>query len=249
MTHDLVDPLPAVVLRTLKARGYPQRELGIPQDWPACEAKVCGALNWCAFDILRSPRARVMLLDDRTAKAVADSNNDDITAAELQHLPHNPCLIEFYRPIEIAEKIKGGVRLRGIGFEAIGDADVPAAVVGFYLDYWESQRQTKARWPATIGIWFGGFNVVTVDGAVRRQIGFEAGSDVEVGITEVCKRVARNLWDFITSRSISYETIKRRQARFTRLENGRSTRRASTLPGLRSLPALPGAREQNDRGR
>ncbi|MBI3861103.1 MAG: hypothetical protein HY290_04325 [Planctomycetia bacterium] len=58
MTHDLVDPLPAVVLRTLKARGYPQRELGIPEDWPACEAKVCGALNWCAFDILRNPASK-----------------------------------------------------------------------------------------------------------------------------------------------------------------------------------------------
>src|SRR5579863_3441989 len=37
--HDLVDPLPAVALRALKARGYPQREL-TPTDWPACEAKV-----------------------------------------------------------------------------------------------------------------------------------------------------------------------------------------------------------------
>ncbi len=65
--HDLVDPLPVVALRTLKTRGYPQREL-TPSDWPACEAKVGYALSWCAYDILRSPQTRVMLLDDTTAK-------------------------------------------------------------------------------------------------------------------------------------------------------------------------------------
>ena len=137
--YGLADPLRVAALKTLKAKGYPQRGL-TADDWPACEAKVGYALSWCAYDILRSSQTRIMLLDDRTAKAVADSKNEPITAAELQHLPHNPCLIEFYRPIEIAEKIKRDVRLCAVGFESIGDPETPAAVVSFYLDYWVSSK-------------------------------------------------------------------------------------------------------------
>ena len=88
-----------------------------------------------------------------------------------------------------------------------------SAVVGFYLDYWESIPHTKARWPATLGIWFGGFTAVTVDGAARKQIGFEPGSSIEGRITKECEKVARNLWDFVTSRSISYDHIKRKKAK------------------------------------
>jgi|GEM_PF-5538119 len=211
MMHGLADRMPVVAMNSLKARGYPQRVPTIPDDWPACETAVCGALNWCSFDILRNPDTQVMLLDDRTAKAVARSRNQGITAAELQHLPHNPCLIEFYRPIEIAETVKHGVRLRAVGFEAVGTEEAPAAVVGFYLDYWQAVPQTGTRWPATLGIWFGGFNVVTIDGSARTQIGFEADSITEAGIMEVCKRVGRNLWDFVTSRSINYEAVKRQR--------------------------------------
>lgn len=209
--HGLVDPLPNVAMQALKAQGYPQRELTVA-EWPPCEAKVCGALNWCCYGILRNPQTQILLLDDRTAKAVADSKNDAITAAELQHLPHNPCLIEFYRPIEIAEKIKRGLRIRAVGFEAIGDDAAPAAVVAFYLDYWQ-KVPTGTRWPATIGIWFGGYTCLTVDRAVRTQVGIESSTSIDAAITEECERVARNLWDFITMRSIRYDRIKRKPAR------------------------------------
>ena len=211
--HDLVDPLPVVAMRALKTRGYPQRELTIAKDWLACHVRVGAALTWSSVNILRSPDTQIMLLDDRTGTEVAHSKNGAITAAELQHLPHNPCLIEFYRPIEIAEFVKRGVRVRAVGFQAIGDTDAPAAAVCFYLDYWDSSSRTGARWPATIDIWFGGFNVVNIDEAARIQIGFPGGSVVEAAITEVCKQVARNLWDFVTSRSIRYEQVRCRPVR------------------------------------
>lgn len=213
MKYDLADRLPVVAMRALKAQGYPNREL-TEADLPRFEAKVSSALNWCSSDILRSPRTRIMLLDDRTAKSVADSRNDPITATELQHLPHNPCLIEFYHPIEIGENIHRGFRVRAVGFEALGDADVPAAVVSFYLDYWVPPViPTAVRCPATLAVWFGGFTFVTVDNTIRTQFGIEPMSSTEKTFTELCKRVSRNLWDFITMRTIRYDHIRRKPAK------------------------------------
>lgn len=211
MKHDLAGPLPTVALQALKALGYPHREPAIDES-PSCVAKVSSALNCCTYNILCNPKTKILLLDDRTAKAVADSKNEPITAAELQDLPHNPCLIEFYRPVEIAEKIKRGLRVRAVGFEAIGDAEAPAAAVAFYLDYWQP-GQPGTRWPATIGVWFGGYTGLTMDHAVRAQLGVQSGSDAEVDFTDECKRIARNLWDFITSRSIRYDQIMRMPAK------------------------------------
>ena len=234
MRHGLADPLPSVALRTLKAHGLPERELTI-DDWSACEPHVSGALNWCAFNILRSSRTQIMLLDDRTAKAVADSDNEPITAAELQALPHNPCLIEFYRPIEIAETLKRGIRLRAVGFESIGDPEFPVAVVGFYLDSWEPVYSQGKRWPATFGIWFGGFTVVTIDRVARTQIGIaEPGSAIEEAFTEKCLRVARNLWDFITMRSVNYDRIKRVKRKPGKSPPLAATKRPQHTPGLQT---------------
>lgn len=209
-SHGLIGHMPTVAISALKASGYPNEEIAAA-DWKVCKEKVGGALNWCALDILWNPETQILLLDDGTAKAVADSSNSVITAAELQHLPFSPCLIEFYRPIEVAEKVKRGVRLRAVGFETIGESEAPAAVVCFYLDYWQTNNRGGARCPATIGIWFGGLNVLTVDRAARIQIGFEPESEIENGITKACLRVARNLWDFVTSRSIRYEQVQRKQ--------------------------------------
>ena len=143
--YDLVDPPPVVALRALVSKGYPHRKLAFA-DYAPCDPKVQGALHWCNFQILGGPETLVMLLDDRTAKAVAASKNEPFTAAELQQLPHNPCLIEFYRPIEIAETIKRGVRLRAhVGFTSIGTIEAPAAVVSFFLDYWESIPSSQQK--------------------------------------------------------------------------------------------------------
>ena len=219
-SHGLMGHLPTEAINALMASGYPHEEIA-PSNLKTCKEKVGGALNWCALDILWNPETHIMLLDDGTAKAIADSSNSEITAAELQHLPHNPCLIEFYRPIEVAEKVKRGVRLRAVGFETIGQSEAPAAVVCFYLDYWQTTNRGGARSPATIGIWFGGLNVLTVDRAARSQIGFESASEIEEGITNACLRVARNLWDFVTSRSIRYEQVQRKPLRHTGTSPGR----------------------------
>lgn len=208
--YGLTEPPTVLAMQALKQLGYPHRELSEEYDLPNCEAKVAGALSWSAVHILQSADTHIMLLDDKTAKAVADSRNSEITAAELQHLPHNPCLIEFYRPIEVAEKVKRGVRLRAVGFEAIGDSEAPAAVVSFYLDYWQTTTQDGGRFPATICTWFGGFCLTMIDTSVRVQIGFERGSQLETLITDACIRIARNLWDFVTSRSIRYEHVQRK---------------------------------------
>src|SRR5262249_34520833 len=120
---------------------------------------------------------------------------------------------EFYRPIEIAESLKRGVRVRAVGFQSIGDANAPAATVSIYLDYWEPASKNGARWPATVALWFGGFHVVNIDEAVRTQVGFQGNSVIEAGITETCKHVARNLWDFVTSRSIRYNQVTRKPLR------------------------------------
>ncbi len=210
-THGLTDPLPVVAMRALEACGYPQRLTR--GGWAECESQVSAALNWCFYEILAGPQSHIMLLDDRTAKAVADSNNVPITAAELQHLPHNPCLIEFYRPIEIAEQVKRGVRVRAVGFQAIGSADAPAAVVCFYLDCWESQTDLGTKLPAKIGFWNSGYKMGHLSEGTRTQVGIEMRSDVEFGILEACTRVARNLWDFVTSRSIRYEHMARKPVR------------------------------------
>ena len=168
-------------------------------------------MGWIAHDILRSSTTQIMLLDDRTAKAVADSHNEPITLAELQHLPHNPCLIEFYRPIEIAEKIKRGIRIRSVAFGRLSDdVTVSAAVMCFYLDQWITLPQTEMRFPGTICVWFGGFARGTMDIAVAKQIGITIGSPMQASVTEECKRIARNLWDFVTMRSINYDRIKRK---------------------------------------
>lgn len=211
--HDLADDLPDTALRALKLQGWPDRDM-TPSDWPPCQIKVDCALGWLANDILRGPTTQVMLLDDRTAKAVADSHNEPITLAELQHLPHNPCLVEFYRPIEIAEKIKRGLRVRSVAFGSLSD-DVTAlaAVICFYLDQWITLPQTGTRFPGKICVWFGGFVRGTMDIAVAKQIGIEIGSPMQASITEECKRVARNLWDFVTMRSINYDRIKRKPAK------------------------------------
>lgn len=208
--HGLNRPLADLALRALEAHGYPEREL-TPADWTACQAHVFGALDWAGFNILRNPESRVMLLDDRTAKALADSRNDEITAAELQHLPHNPCLIEFYRPITIAENVQNGVRLRGVGFQALGTATAPVAVAGFYLDCWETAK--GVLWPATIAVWFGGFNIARFDEAANRAIGIRPGQhpETDTALRLATLRVARNLWDFVTSRSIQYERVKRKR--------------------------------------
>ena len=211
--YGLTESPPVLAMRTLKQLGYPNRELSEDDDLPTCEAKVAGALSWSAVHILRSPDTHIMLLDDKTAKAVAGSSNSEITAAELQYLPHNPCLIEFYRPIEVAEKVKRGVRLRAVGFEAVGDSDAPAAVVSFYLDYWQKTNQQGGRFPATICTWFGGFCLTSIDTAVRVQVGIESDSQLEETITDACVRIARNLWDFVTSRSIRYEHVLRKSRR------------------------------------
>ncbi len=230
LAHDLVDALPIVALRAIKNQGHPQRIL-TSRDWEVCQHKVCSAMNWCCFDTLNGPESHVMLLDDRTAKAVADSKNDAITAAELQHLPHNPCLIEFYRPIEIAENVKRGVRLRAVGFEAIGNAEFPAAVVCFYLDYWQQwSHDGKTKSPCTIKTWFGGFHMAHIDSAACSQIGIANGSAVESDILKVCLRVARNLWDFVTSRSIRYEQVQRKPPRQFNTGKG-----PQDLPGVQSL--------------
>jgi hypothetical protein len=144
---------------------------------------------------------------------VADSSNDQITAAELQHLPHNPCLIEFYRPIEIVGDIKHGVRVRAVGFKSLGDAAAPAAVVCFYLDYWQPAPQSGARLPTSLGFWYGGCTCATMDNAARIQMGLGSDPVLEQKISDECKRIARNLWDFVTSRSINYDRIKRKPAR------------------------------------
>lgn len=219
-SHGLLGHMPTVAVNVLKAAGYPHEEIAAA-EFEACKEKVGGALNWCALDILWNRDTHIMLLDDETAKAIADSSNNEITAAELQYLPHNPCLIEFYRHIEIAEEVKRGVRLRAVGFETIGRSEAPAAVVCFYLDYWQTTNRGGARSPATIGIWFGGLNVLTVDRAARTQIGFESASEIEDGITSACLRVARNLWDFVTSRSIRYEQVQRKPRRQSGAVTGR----------------------------
>lgn len=211
--YGLTESPPVLAMRTLKQLGYPHRELSEDDDLPTCEAKVAGALSWCAVHILRSPDTHIMLLDDKTAKAVADSRNSEVTAAELQHLPHDPCVIEFYRPIEVAEKVKRGVRLRAVGFEAVGDSEAPAAIVSFYLDHWQTTSREGGRWPATICTWFGGFCLTMIDSAVRVQIGLEPDSQMEETITDACVRIARNLWDFVTSRSIRYEQVQRKPCR------------------------------------
>lgn len=228
----LTEPPPVLAMRTLKELGYPNRDLSEEDDLPTCDAKVAGALGWCAVHILRSPDTHLMLLDDKTAKAVADSSNSEITAAELQHLPHNPCLIEFYRPIEVAENVKRGVRLRAVGFEAVGDSDAPAAVVSFYLDYWQTTNQDGGRFPATICVWFGGFCVTLIDAAVRIQIGILPDSQLEETITNACVRIARNLWDFVTSRSIRYEQVRRK-----------THRHAKSVPQQSSVPQSKSDRE------
>lgn len=214
--HGLSDSPPLLALQAMKQLGYPKQELSEEDDLPKCGAKIAGALNWCAVHILRSTDTHIMLLDDKIAKAVADSKNSDITAAELQHLPHNPCLIEFYRPIEVVEKIKRGVRLRGVGFEAISDPDAPTAVVSFYLDYWQRTNDEGGRFPATICTWFGGFCISSLGKAVRIQIGIQPDTELEQTITEACIRIARNLWDFVTSRSIRYEQVRRKPRRHSR---------------------------------
>lgn len=227
--YDLTDPLPVIALRALKAQGYPQRELSAA-DVPRVDAKVSAALNWCSYDILHNPATRIMLLDDRTAKSVADSKNNPITATELQHLPHNPCVIEFYRPIEIGEEIHRGLRVRAVGFEALGNADVPAAVVSFFMDYWvPAAIPDGARSPATIAVWFGGFTSVTIDNVIRSQFAMEPLSDREKAVTELCQKVSRNLWDFITMRTIRYDSIHRKSAKHPLEEN-----RPRHVQGLRS---------------
>ncbi len=211
--HGLAAPLPVCAMRALRARGYPQRELTQSEDWPHCHVHVGAALQWCGGDILYNPETQIMLLDDRTATAVAHSKNEPITAAELQHLPHNPCLIEFYRPIEIAETVKRGVRVRAVGFQALGDAEALAAVACFYLDYWEPAQWGIPRRPATIALWYGGFEIGFFDEAANTQIGIPFGTAVPANIMDICRRVARNLWDFVTSRSIRYEHVQRKRIR------------------------------------
>ncbi len=206
--HDLADQLPESALRAIQARGWPHRDL-TPADWPSCQVKVDCAIGWLAHDILRGPSTQIMLLDDRTAKAVADSINDPITVAELQKLPHNPCIIEFHRPIEIAEKIKHGIRVRGVGFGAFG-TEFPAAIVCFYLDSSVNLSPDGKKFPAVFCVWFGGFVRGTMEPEFGRQVGIEVGSEMQRAITEECKRVARNLWDFVTMRSINYDRIKRK---------------------------------------
>ena len=230
--YGLTESPPVLAMLTLKRLGYPNRELSEDDDLPTCEAKVAGALSWCAVHILRSPDTHIMLLDDKTAKAVAGSSNSEVTAAELQHLPHNPCLIEFYRPIEVAEKVKRGVRLRAVGFESVGDTDAPAAVVSFYLDYWQKTNQQGGRFPATICTWFGGFCLTSIDTAVRVQVEIESDSQLEGTITDACVRIARNLWDFVTSRSIRYEQVQRK-----------SRRQSGSIPGRISEPQSKSDRE------
>lgn len=226
--YGMVGSLQDIAIRSLKARGYPERELTVADDWESCQVRVGAALNWSCANLLRSPETQIMLLDDRTATAVAHSKNVPITAAELQHLPHNPCLIEFYRPIEIAETVKRGVRVRAVGFHSVGEADAPASVMCFYLDYWEPSSKGGGRWPATIAFWFGGIHAMNVDNAARVQIGFQRGSAIEGAIIDSCKYVARNLWDFVTSRSIRYEQVERKPIR-------RNSDQSQSNPGAATL--------------
>jgi hypothetical protein len=52
-----------------------------------------------------------------------------------------------------------------------------------------------------------------MDNAARIQMGLGSDPVLEQRISDECKRVARNLWDFVTSRSINYDRIKRKPAR------------------------------------
>jgi len=82
----------------------------------------------------------------------------------------------------------------------------------------------------TASAWFGGFQVGNIDDAAYKQIGIERGSITASGMMIALQRVARNLWDFVTSRSIHYERIERKPLKSTKEE--RSQQPTVNLPLL-----------------
>lgn len=181
--------------------------------WPQAQPTVDCALSWAALSVLLK-QSQIMMLDDRTAQAVVNSSNEAITAAELQFLPHNPCVVEFAKPIELCAKIKAGVRARAIGFCAGGDAEDRYAVAVWYLDYWVPlPLPMGARIPALWCCWFSrGIQRPTLDEAAAKSLGITVGSPLCEKISAACQVAARNLWDFLTMRSLRYDRIKRKAA-------------------------------------
>jgi len=187
--------------------------------------------------LLSSNDTELMVMEADLADKVLASDNEPITAEDLVHVPFEKCFLEFNRPVTIIERGKHHVKAIAVGFYKNTQRHC-YSVIWFrekakhpYKD--ETFGLGTQLVDSMLSVTFApesNLSRIIIDDPSRVELGFPhlgrlnyvggnifgASDEVMLEFNTVFREVqdilmekTRNIWDFVTSRNIDYETYQR----------------------------------------
>lgn len=191
------------------------------------------AVTHLHIDLLVNQKTELMVVDSHLAKRVIAANNEPLRGEDLYFVPFERMILEFSEPIDLIALDGNVVKAVAVGFYK--NLEAQAYAINWYTDLkvpmgWDCRSAVSICF-SPYGLSRILFDLTTREklGLTREEYGFSyLGSAIVVNDKDpkykekvqayrnrfdLAKRQleikSRNIWDFVTSRNISYESCER----------------------------------------